>query len=141
MRRSSLFLVAAIIAAFSFLALSVEAVQPDVSPMVNGFPVPDLNAGFLNTSTPTFTVGMTNKVDIGTNLPQKTAGFRAHAYGGAMVLGPSSSLATSPYIVGVEIASGSYMDWTGIASSSPNIRALSTTGTGTITIAPWGFPQ
>ena len=141
MRRSSLLLVAVIIAAFAFLALSAEAAQPDVSPMVNGVPVPDLNAGFLNTSTPTFTVGMTTKADIGTNLPQKTVGFRAHAYNGAMVLGPSTSLATSPFIVGVEIASGSYVDWTGIASSSPNIKALSTTGTGTVTICPWGFPQ
>lgn len=139
MKRQSI-LFAALVAAFAYNSASL-AVSPDI-PTVNGVPIPDLNAGFVDASgTNIVSVNPTTPSVINV-LPPRATGFRVRAYGGDMVMGSQNDVATSPYVVGVGISSGSFTDWGGLASNTQGNFYLLMEGTanGTATVTPWGFP-
>ena len=100
----------------------------------------DPNTGFLAVSTATFDVTQAAKVDIGANLPSGTVGFQLKVFNGDLVINSLTNVATSPFPVGVVVASGSYVQWAGLASgTTKNIYALPVSAASvTCVLSAWG---
>ena len=99
----------------------------------------DKNIGFIDVATPSFDVGPTVQVNVGALLPYNTKGFTLYSYGGPVVLGPTTDLASGTVPTGLVIASGSYITWSGLdVTTTKNIYAISnSTATATCKLLCW----
>jgi hypothetical protein len=99
------------------LALVLLAFSP---PAFSDNPVQiDQSRGFRDIATPTFQVASSTATNIGLLIPSGAKGFFLYSFNGKTVVNSAADLQTGSTFTGIEIASGSYMAFSGLNPDGP----------------------
>lgn len=115
----------------SIASLTVGALIP-----ANITVLTDQNVGLLNQAGGPFGIGYASAATL--TWPSNAKGVSINSFNGVTLMTNGSQLKTGTIYIGIPIASGSYINWTGNSSTTPSLSFISNNGTNnTLITATW----